>query len=254
MINHARTLLLNLSGSSPGFTSGPGEEFISPGFNEIKMPAQLSRVRNMLFGNNPDRLKLHYRTSQLLQLIDGTDLQQYVVYLDDRITYSFPEEAQAWLGVFGRFAVPLHSSGVIFLFGEDRPAQEGRLISRWKVQVDGSSAVVHLRSAPPITVATPYIVQSGLTEQIPLHGSSLFFRSDPSPGGSWLVAEVRKPGDSLVDCCRRLENISSEDSDYLFSGDEPFATFRKVWEEHEEMPYRLGAITLALIYRSDLLR
>ena len=48
MINHARTLLLNLDGSGSGFTGDPGEEYIPPTFKAQSL-GNLVSVYRILF-------------------------------------------------------------------------------------------------------------------------------------------------------------------------------------------------------------
>lgn len=89
MINHGRSLLLNANGSSFVRDDVPGEEYIPPDFQSVRLPTSIQRVRSVLFGDRPDRLMLNYRTRELLQLLHATELREFLTDLDPRITYQF---------------------------------------------------------------------------------------------------------------------------------------------------------------------
>jgi hypothetical protein len=85
MINHARTLLLNIPGTAymPGVL---GEEYI-PAYTPVKLPAYLQSARKILFGSAPDKVFLNFRAYELLSLIHNTELAEFVYALDPRVTY-----------------------------------------------------------------------------------------------------------------------------------------------------------------------
>ena len=85
MINHARSLLLNVR-PDPTYRIA-GEEFIPAQFVPQEIPSYLEDIRKQLFGHRPDRLMLNYRGPQLMQLLHATELTQFVQQLDGRITY-----------------------------------------------------------------------------------------------------------------------------------------------------------------------
>ena len=85
MINHARTLLLNVNSSTyaPGAI---GEEYI-PTYNAIKLPKFLDLPHKILFGTQPDRAFLNYRAAELMRLLHQTELSEFIYALDPRVTY-----------------------------------------------------------------------------------------------------------------------------------------------------------------------
>lgn len=89
MINHGRTLLLNVSGSNyqPQYL---GEEYIPPAFISLDMPSYLLTARRHIFGSRPERVFLNYRVRELLHTIHETELAEYLYALDPRVTY-WPE-------------------------------------------------------------------------------------------------------------------------------------------------------------------
>lgn len=86
MINHARTLLLNISANRTQLQD-LGYEYIPAAYNAVKLNASLSTLRRALFGSNPDNYFLNVRARELLGYIHETELAQYVEALDSRITY-----------------------------------------------------------------------------------------------------------------------------------------------------------------------
>src|SRR5581483_2043121 len=87
MTNHFRTLLLNLSGNIKPPGTYPGEEYVPPGFVAQWMPPNLQQVWNVLFGYSPDRAMVNYRLRQYMPLVHAAELEQYVLALDQRVTY-----------------------------------------------------------------------------------------------------------------------------------------------------------------------
>jgi hypothetical protein len=51
------------------------------------LPEPLRRVRAVLFGRDPDRRTLLYRTRQFLALLHACELEEFVTAVDPRVTY-----------------------------------------------------------------------------------------------------------------------------------------------------------------------
>lgn len=85
MINHARTLLLNVD-SRTYMRDALGEEYI-PTYTPIALPTYLAGARKILFGSAPDRVFLNFRAYELLSFIHQTELAEFVYALDPRVTY-----------------------------------------------------------------------------------------------------------------------------------------------------------------------
>lgn len=90
MINHVRTLLLNQDGD--GAAQGPGEEYTPPSYLAAELPAELQKVRDVLFGASPDRRMLLYRVRQFMAILHSTPLSPFVTMDDPRITYRLDAE------------------------------------------------------------------------------------------------------------------------------------------------------------------
>jgi hypothetical protein len=92
MINHARTLLVNLSPhrADYGDEGYDGYEYIAPTFKPAKLPPRLLSLRNVLFGADPDGLFVGLRARELMSYIHQTELAEYAYAFDKRVTY-WPE-------------------------------------------------------------------------------------------------------------------------------------------------------------------
>ena len=89
MINHARTLLMNIhplraNYADDGYT---GYEYVPAEFVPVQLPPAAAAVRRALFGANPDGLFCGLRAHELLSYIHETELAEYVYKLDPRVTY-----------------------------------------------------------------------------------------------------------------------------------------------------------------------
>ena len=86
MINHARTLLLNVPRSRMHY-SDYGYEYVPPEFRPAQLTNALYTLRQLLFGASPDNYFLNFRVNELLAYIHATELSEYVYRLDPRVTY-----------------------------------------------------------------------------------------------------------------------------------------------------------------------
>lgn len=92
MINHARTLLLNINRRRM-HASDVGYEYIPPEFKPVQLSPTLNLVHQTLFGSAPDNYFLSYRARELLGYIHTTELVKYVYAFDPRVTY-WPETSR----------------------------------------------------------------------------------------------------------------------------------------------------------------
>ena len=86
MINHARTLLLNVSAKRTN-AQDAGYEYVSPAYRPAPLDGVLQKINAVLFGNKPDQRFLNLRAAEFLSYMHQTELAQYVYALDSRVTY-----------------------------------------------------------------------------------------------------------------------------------------------------------------------
>lgn len=89
MINHARTLLMNISPARADYADSgyEGYEYIPDTFLPIALPTYLQSIRKVLFGANGDGLFRGMRANELLAYVHNTELAEYIYKLDSRVTY-----------------------------------------------------------------------------------------------------------------------------------------------------------------------
>lgn len=104
MINHYRTVLLNIPGDNwPGLPY-PGEELVDPLFYQSDMPNYLSTVHRLIFGENPDRAYLNYRLRQITTMWHDGILHSTAIEKDSRLTY-WPLKFAAGMNEYGKVKV-----------------------------------------------------------------------------------------------------------------------------------------------------
>lgn len=254
MINHARCLLIN---AAPGRTGAPGEEYIDPTYRRRVLDGTLLTLRRALFGHAPDRVMLNVRARQLMTLLHASELEQYVKGLDPRITYDV-ERPDLLVGKFG-IRVQSSDSLRLWLVGDlPNPDTTGICEHAWVVSVNGEEAQVTVtrRANPFVTTTTSYTTSGGVTQLIPLPGTDMKFRLEPGESTQWRIDAIAKPSDNLGRLEQQLIALGDPVLAPLFgvtdgrARTEPWTTFYRLWREHPELPYRLGGLLLAYIYRT----
>jgi hypothetical protein len=193
MINHARTLLLNVPSSTyqPGTL---GEEYIPP-YSPVVLPSYLRGPHKVLFGTNPDKVFANFRVHELLSLIHQTELAEFIYALDPRVTY-WPQKqtefftAQKQINeekIKGIKAVKL------YLTGEAQPDNKmGRAFRDYSVVMESSGGTERLLVSADSTKTTTDDVLSwtydtvnagGLSDPIPLFDSAIDMRVSDTSGG-----------------------------------------------------------------------
>lgn len=260
MINAARTLLLNMSGPYQGST--PGEEVLPDDYRPKALSPQLLRIYRTLFGISPDRTFLNYRGRQLLQLLHATELEQYLLDLDQRITY-LPFTATAFAGVFVSRVSRISGSTVqVYLQGRQIADEYlGRTAYRWRVEVlDAETVRVERRLHEQSTMDRTVTVTAGLSSAIPLHGSPLTLQLSTGTASADLAAVIgaavqvdctARPERSLAEIYTALRGLDQLALEELFGvlPAEPYKTFSNLWTANPHMPYALGGLLTAYIYR-----
>jgi len=255
MFNHARSLLVNLSGTGTVYAEVPGDELIPQSYKEINFPTYLDTVRSRIFGAKPDRAMLNYRSNQLLNLISATELQSYILKLDPRITYpssklinfDFSPKINKFEG--GHNSISLTGSPI-------SPDASGVSKFEFRLRVYGGNLEVERLSWPVSTNVTPIVLTENLSQPIPLPFSGYSALVTTTNDCSWMVKGFLKPSNNLTPILDSFESIGAPTLLQLFGAArvEPYSTFYNCWKNHPDFAYRLSGIVLALIYRSEELR
>lgn len=254
MINHARTLLLNRKPDNVPYGGQLGDEYLPIAYRKVTtMPTYLSSIRNILFSADPDRLFSNYRARQYMTLLHSTELVEFVLELDPRITYDRNNE--------DLFADALYEitppEDDIYVNGKlGAPDKLGRSFHQWSVKVSSGSTVTVTRETPTKQVSVQeYTMTDGLSSSVKLVGSEASIRFRQTIGKTWVLSGYARPEKDLGVIEAELGSTGAVFLNDLFGvgtevgGAEPFTTFRNLWFGHTELSYRVGGILLAVIYR-----
>jgi hypothetical protein len=112
MINHYRTLLLNLT------DVGNTNEYIAPKFTSLVLPPPLVAFYNLLFPAGISRFYAEFLAFTYLQILRAADQQHFVYSLDNRLTYDLDTISDYF--IVQQLSNPLTSNAnyPIFLFGQ----------------------------------------------------------------------------------------------------------------------------------------
>lgn len=251
MFNHYRTLLANLT---PGGAE-IAEERVPAEFTPVRVPDCVRSFRRIVFGTEPDRAMVNYRTRQLMAVVHASPLHEWVTKLDARIAYNpKPPLMAGFTPVVVQVAGP--ETRLTVLGAGDPPDDTGVMRLAFGVDVLTTSTVKVSRHVTPLGSAIyEYALNGGgVSEPIPLTGSGFSFRlATDDPGAEWAVScylrPARDPGELVV----RMESVGDAHLTELFGleGTEPWVTLRRIWNTTRETPLRLAAVTTAAVYRTE---
>ena len=254
MINHARCLLVNQSANVQAPDGCPGEELIDPSFTAVTLPTYLQQIRTILFGGNPDRCMLNYRAAQLLGLVGATELQQYVVAFDPRLTYPSATDLLSD-GAFNPRVITYGGDAVAIQGEPSVPDQWGRCYFEFDLTLTGSTVQLTEQSPEQQNRFCSVTFADGLSSAVPL-GDSGYSILVPQNGQAWKVTCFNRPQWDMGQLVPALEIIGEAVLLQLF-GVKPtgsYKSFYDCWSLHKSYAYRLAAIVMALVYRTEEIR
>lgn len=267
MINHARTLLLNINADRTQMQD-IGYEYIPPAFSPVSLDSTLSAIRRTLFGAAPDNYFLNMRARELMGYIHETELAQYVYDLDPRVTYwppkpdNFFENAKTRVTITQIAGAPLQLN-----FGGTFAANNatGTSTQTYDIVLNNIADVlsVDTQQTTKNTAVTTTLIQTTDTEQIirlaetnlqialNVPNSLLSLLVGPAVA-RWQITVRANPAPAIANI-PLFELLGEPLFLELFglSGKEPYATFKNIWEDHPLPAYRLAGLVLAVIYRTD---
>lgn len=264
MINHARTLLLNITGTTNA--EPHGWEYVPADYSALTLTSYLSSVRAVLFGRSPDSLFRNYRLRQYMTVLHSTELVEFVTNLDSRITYDPFADSELFDDVFNTTVSIVTDPGgtglLPVLTGVARPDdRSGKSTSSWRVAASSDEVEIIRRTPSAFTVTVECDTSSGLSAAIQLPGSDLYFKVPAGTSGMvWTIESRARPELDLGSIVAQLESIGEDVILELFGvgtplpTTEPFKTFSNLWKSHDVMAYKLGGLLLAYIYRMEQIR
>jgi hypothetical protein len=200
---------------------------------------------------------LNYRSWQLLQLVEATELQSHILALDSRITYDLNINRLSLQNTFlpkvirqgGTSAQTLTIAGTPI-----KPDASGKATFDYQINIVNPNIQIKRLTFPLIDVQHLLDLTDGLSPYfaLPLSGYK-FCVNTTDEAVSWRIQGYLRPQNSLSEIEKGLHSIGEPYLLQLFgtSSAEPYATFRNCWEKHPEFAYRLGGIVLAMIYRTE---
>lgn len=249
MINHLRTLLLNLQGSNSPGPNYPGEEFIPDSFRPVELPDYVNKIRNCLFGLTPDRAFMNYRVRQILGAIRIAGEESFVEQFDPRTTYLLSGDP---LGGRDSIAVVQGSLAKLNLLGtlkgDDR---RGSMHGHWSVSYLGGEVMIHFASTPMFEITvTP--TGSPFTEPFDLGAFGLKASIEPISPSQWDIEVFVRPAWGVPELVFSLDQLDQRYLDSLFAGHdkEPFKYLRSLWLSYDSAK-RLAAVAIALGLRIE---
>jgi hypothetical protein len=258
MINHLRTLLLNLV---PATMPIPGEEYVPAAFQPQFLPQDLASVRNLLFGPSPDRAMLNYRLREYLTLVHSTELESHVLDLDPRVTYWPPHDIglfkDALLGSVITLIAGSTTWGINIIGNPSGVKNNSFLLTNWQIRVLDASSINVKNLTQGLSTTYPYTVTNGLTGNIPLTGSTLSFilTVGNTIYPTWGIQHLARPLLELPDIYAGLNaGINTGVNSLFVSDQEPYKTCHQLWvTDNVPIAYKLGAIVTALGYKLNAL-
>lgn len=253
MINHARTLLLNLPSSSAAI----GEEYVPRDFVPIKLPAHLDKIRTILLGKNRDRPTVNFKVRQYLQILHSTEFSYYLYNLDPRITYDL--RSKEFFDLSGQLSVGKlgETEDDLFVLGSYNSKSNTPVSNLlWRVTIDSATEVtVKKQFAPASTETVEYTSADGLSSAIRLPGTMLTVRfntreDDSHVGNSWRIELNVIPDFDLGDTWLSLKSAGDDVLSQVFKygAEEPYASFERLWHRSKQLHYSLSGLLLAYVY------
>lgn len=255
MINAAWTLLLNLDAAT--YTPSPLGHVVAPGYTAVAAPSDVQALRRILYGAQPDGFMLEYRTRQLLQAAQVTDFAEHFLRLDTRLTYD-PWAPPALFQTPPSSRQLTGASGTVYFQSDPRaPDYDGITTREYIVDLGATEAIVRFL-VPPRTSETIAITRtSGTSSAVPLRGSGYAALFGYGPGDRWHIRTVQRPQRDLGDLVRQVEQEAGLALTALFyrtspkGQQEPVLSWRRAWEEADELPLRVAALCLGMIERTE---
>lgn len=255
MLNHARTLLMNVDGSAP-MLEYLAEEIVDPSYVKLRLPVELQTLRAVMFGSEPDRHMLNYRCRQFITITHSTELSEYIYALDHRITYKRDWDTllrQHWRPTVTRLAGATNDT--LTIIGDSDPSDvNGRMFNSYLIAVTGTGEAEIQQTVAPFLQT---FITFSVGEKLTLPGSALQFKlTNAASGQLYRIDEYLVPQTDLSKLTESMSRLGEPVYNYLFGVTrvEPFLTFRNLWFRKQELPLRLGALVCALVYRMDAIR
>jgi hypothetical protein len=259
VINHLRTLLLNVDGNNAPGALYPGEQYVPPAFRARALSPALTVIHRLLFGSNPDRALRNQRLQEYLTCVHTAGLEQFVRALDPRVTYwpfnnSLLEKRLR--GATAQRLAGADDQALYFIGTRSATESANQIFFQWRLDVLTSTTVrLTIYSDVPgnsQTSIVDFTVSGNLSSPVRLPGTDLQVTFTPGVGTAWLLEVLAPPRQPLVAVAADLEQALGDvltAALWPAGAPEPYHTFANLWNLHDQLPFRLAGLVLALGYR-----
>ena len=227
MINHARTLLMNIDGSRAASTGW--YDYYIPAYRARQLGTQLTELRAALFGSAPDMDGLRYRVAQYLALLHTPDYEPFIAALDLRLTYD-PTATVLPIDLIAVTAAADVAVNATSLFIS--PPFSGKTRFTWTLNYG-------------TTPGLPGLVQLDTGVQ-----ATWNFGREMPRGTTRDIIVRRPPEPNLADVLARAAQVPAPDL-WVGDGVEPIKTFHNLFLQHPLAQAKLAGLMLALIYQTE---
>jgi hypothetical protein len=256
MINHARTLLMNVDGAHRPAPDSFLEEYIPPDFDAQELPSHMESLHKVMFGNDPDNAFRNFRAWQLMKVLHSTEFADYVTDLDPRITYLHDRSVIDAVQAATFEALNASATNELFEIGSVEADPTVPLMQpSWTLEVLAALYVRTTALRSGLTQDSVVTISDELTSIIPMAGQANYgvrIRATASlpVGARWRITKLVFPDADLSQLLADLEAHEAALS-RLFGVTEPYKTFGELWNRHAILSYRLSGALLAFIHRAE---
>lgn len=258
MINHARSLILNVSPADRPEVGTFGEEYIPTDYKVLDYAGPLNRIRGKLVGTAGDPLYENYRLMQLMSLLHANQYsEELVLSLDDRYTYrpfspSFMDfDASIEVEEVDAKNLQLTASG-------DPESDEtvGKSLYRWTVRTEAGpqlwtkEAIINQWRQHDVIITgtdvSPVELENGVILQVSIPSGSW------TAGAEWLVTSMARPVQDIGFKIDVLNGLGVRTVEDLFQSAPK--QFRTLWYEGISLVDQLGGVLGAFVYAAENIR
>jgi len=126
------------------------------------------------------------------------------------------------------------------------------------IKIDGKKIAediinrLKLDEVPQKTLFASLSLTNGLSPEFDLTYTGYRFRINTQSSAAWTVSGYLRPTRDLSELVTDLGSVGEPVTLSLFgtSPGEPYLTFKRLWNQHPELVYRLSGLVLAMIYRT----
>lgn len=255
MINHARTLLLNLPAGS-GEPAMPGFAPVAPGFQPVQLAGNLEAFRSAMLGSDPDTEGLLWTAAQYLDIVHGSPWADYLLAHDSRLTYVPGRLSGRLVPALSATAFP-GAAELAFASAVEHPAGTGRARLRWELEaLDSSTLAVELCGKPVADMQLVFSGSRSLPARLPgvAAGSVAVAASSLVPGWRWSLESVAPPSGTPASRVAAALRNGSAVSEVFAGAGEPWRTFLALARVEDDPYAKVAGAVLGLVYRMEALR